>query len=144
MTNMMTIVVDSTGKVYWDMTDKKVRFAVLDHFGKRVNWTPTEEDKVKFANVGRWACRSRIASSWPWIVAPTGRSSRDSSKASHTDSTNNQLRDWITTTRGIFYNVRQGEPHRGAEGRWQHQLLPGGEVIRIFQSPGHQDQQASR
>src|SRR6187402_2152987 len=52
MTNMMTIVVDSTGKVFWDMTDKGIRDAVLEELGKRVGFTPTAEDKVKFANVG--------------------------------------------------------------------------------------------
>ena len=50
--NMLTILVDSTGKVFWDFTDKKMRFAVLDALGKRIGWTPTDEDKVKFANVG--------------------------------------------------------------------------------------------
>ena len=29
MQNMMTILVDSTGKVFWDMTDKGMRTAVL-------------------------------------------------------------------------------------------------------------------
>jgi biopolymer transport protein ExbD len=34
--NLMTIVVDSTGRVFWDFTDKKVRFAVIEEMGKRV------------------------------------------------------------------------------------------------------------
>jgi hypothetical protein len=44
--NLMTINADSTGKVFWDMTDKGIRLAVLDELAKRVNYTPTAEDKA--------------------------------------------------------------------------------------------------
>ncbi|MBK7295326.1 MAG: biopolymer transporter ExbD [Flavobacteriales bacterium] len=50
--NMMTIIVDSAGRVFWDMTDLKVRQEVLVELGKLVNYTPSAEELQRFGNVG--------------------------------------------------------------------------------------------
>jgi biopolymer transport protein ExbD len=135
--NLMTIVVDSTGKVYWDMTDKKVRFAVLDHFGKRVGWTPTDEDKVKFANVG--AVGVPIQELQKYLALPTGAARKEFDKQFQgipTDSTNNQLAEWITTTRLLFYESAGINPLVALKADGNTNYSKVAQVIRIFQSPG--------
>ena len=55
-----------------------------------------------------------------------------------TDSLNNQLRDWIATTRNIFYNDAQQNPIIALKADGNTNYMKVAEVIRIFQSPGIQ------
>ncbi|HRH69426.1 MAG: biopolymer transporter ExbD [Flavobacteriales bacterium] len=140
-TNMMTIVVDSTGKVFWDMTDKGIRDAVLVELGQRVGFTPTAEDKVKFANVGPVGVPLQQLQAL--LALESGAERKEFVKQFNgipTDSLNNQLRDWISTTRNIYWNA--SDPHGNpvvalkADGNTNYKRVA--EVIRIFQSPGIQ------
>ena len=137
--NLMTIVVDSTGKVYWDMTDKKVRLKVLEEMGKRINYTPSDEDKVKFANVG--AVGIPIQQLPAYLALPTGGARKEFDQQFDgipTDSTNNQLRDWIITTRLLFYEEAGINPLVALKADGTTNYSKVAEVIRIFQSPGIQ------
>ncbi|HRO98965.1 MAG TPA: biopolymer transporter ExbD [Flavobacteriales bacterium] len=139
MTNMMTIVVDSTGRVFWDFTDKGVRIAVLEELGKRVNYTPSQEEKIKFANVGPVGVP--IERLQEMLALETGGERKeymDQFRGIPTDSLNNQLRDWIATTRNIFYNDAQQNPIIALKADGNTNYMKVAEVIRIFQSPGIQ------
>lgn len=136
MTNMMTIVVDTAGHVYWDFTDKMVRFAVLEELGKRVNYTPSEQDKVKFANVGPVGIP--IQNLQAFLALDSGDDRKEYTRQFQgipIDSVNNQLRDWITVTRSIFYNGAGENPIVAlkADGNTNYQRVA--EVIRTFQAP---------
>lgn len=139
MTNMMTIVVDTSGKVFWDFTDKGVRIAVLEELGKRVNFTPSEEEKVKFVNAGPIGVP--IQNLKELLALETG-ADRKAYMAGHhgipMDSTNNQLRDWIMITRNVFWNDAGHNPVVAlkADGNTNYSRVA--EVIRTFQSPGIQ------
>lgn len=139
MTNMMTILVDTAGHVFWDMTDKGVRFAVLEELGKRVNFVPTEEDKIKFANVGPVGIP--IQQLQAFLALDSGDDRKEFTakfKGIPLDSANNQLRDWIMITRNIFYNDAQTNPIVAlkADGNTNYSRVA--EVIRTFQAPGIQ------
>jgi len=139
MTNMMTIVVDSAGRVFWDFTDKGVRIAVLEELGKRVNYTPTQEEKIKFANVGPVGVP--IERLQEMLALETGGERKEyvnQFRGIPTDSLNNQLRDWIATTRNIFYNDAQQNPIIALKADGNTNYMKVAEVIRIFQSPGIQ------
>lgn len=139
MTNMMTIVVDSAGRVFWDMTDKGIRSAVLEELGKRVNFKPTEQEKTKFANVGPVGVP--IERLQEMLALESGAERKvfmSQFKGIPTDSLNNQLRDWIGTTRNIFYNDTQENPVVALKADGNTNYSKVAEVIRIFQSPGIQ------
>ena len=132
--NLMTIVVDSAGGVYWDLTDKQVRFKVLEELGKRVNFTPTDEDKVKFANVGPVGIPLERLQAF--LALPTGKDRKEFNKqygGIPTDSTNNQLRDWIIITRQIYNQGGVPVVALKADGNTDYSKVA--EVIRLFQSP---------
>lgn len=139
MTNMLTIVVDTAGKVFWDMTDKGVRGAVLEELGKRVNYVPSAEDKVKFANVGPVGVPINQLQA---LLALESGAERKEFMAKFEgipmDSTNNQLRDWITVTRSIFYNETNENPIVALKADGNTKYTRVAEVIRTFQSPGIQ------
>ncbi|MCB0763454.1 MAG: biopolymer transporter ExbD [Flavobacteriales bacterium] len=137
--NMMTILVDSGGHVFWDMTDKKVRQAVLLELGKRVNYAPTEEELNRFANVGPVGVPIQQLNNL--LAMDSGVERKEFTlkfEGIPTDSTNNQLRDWITVTRNIFYNDAGQNPIIALKADGNTNYSKVAEVIRIFQSPGIQ------
>ena len=139
MSNMMTIVVDSTGKVFWDMTDKGIREAVFVELAKRINYQPTQADLVKFANIGPVGVPIQQLPRLLELEAGGDRKVfSEQFEGIPMDSTNNQLRDWITITRSIFWNDTGENPIVAlkADGNTNYQRVA--EVIRIFQSPGIQ------
>ena len=134
VSNLMTIVVDSAGRVYWDLTDKQVRFKVLEELGKRVNFTPTDEDKVKFANVGPIGVP--IEQLQGFLGLKTGAERKEFDKrfgGIPMDSTRNQLRDWIIITRQIYNQGGVPVVALKADGNTDYSKVA--EVIRLFQSP---------
>lgn len=139
MSNMMTIVVDTTGRIFWDMTDAPLRQAVLVEVGKRVNFTPSAEEKVKFANLGPIGIPIQEL---PAFLALDSGNDRKEFVARYDgipmDSTQNQLRDWILATRNIFWNDTGRNPIVALKADGNTQYLRVAEVIRTFQSPGIQ------
>lgn len=49
--NLMTIIVDSAGRVFWDFTDKKVRSEVIREMAKRYKFQLSEDQIVRFTNL---------------------------------------------------------------------------------------------
>jgi biopolymer transport protein ExbD len=135
--NMMTIVVDTTGKVFWDFTDKKMRVAVLEKLGERVNYKPTEEEKLKFINAGPVGVP--IQNLKELLSLETG-AERKAYMASHegipVDSTNNQLFEWISVTRNIFWNDAGHNPVVALKADGNTNYSSVADVIRTFQAPG--------
>ncbi|MCB0773753.1 MAG: biopolymer transporter ExbD [Flavobacteriales bacterium] len=135
--NLMTVVVDSVGRVFWDFTDKKVRKAVIEEMGNRykVNFTPDQVQR--FVSLGAIGLPIQQMPAYLDLESSTERGPVDkASKGIPIDSTNNQLIDWIRVTQLIFSS--------GAEGRNPIVALKGdgnvdysvmNKVIKIFQSP---------
>lgn len=139
MTNMMTIVVDTAGHVFWDFTDKGVRMAVLEEMGKRINYVPSEREKIKFVNVGPVGIPIQ---NLPEFLALESGDERKAYiqqfEGIPMDSTNNQLKDWIVATVNIFYRDANTKPVVAlkADGNTNYSRVA--EVIRTFQSPAIQ------
>lgn len=137
--NMMTIIVDTAGHVLWDMTDRKVRLAVLDEMGKRIKHDFSEAEKVRFASIGPIGVPIQKL---PEFLALNKPAERKAYLKDHlgipVDSTNNQLRDWIIITRTIFYNDAGANPIVALKADGNVNYSKVSEVIRTFQAPGIQ------
>lgn len=139
MSNMMTIVVDTSGRVFWDLTDAPLRQAVLVELGKRIGYEPSDLEKVKFANLGPIGVPIQEL---PAFLDLDDAQERKAFVGRYSgipmDSTQNQLRDWIMVTRNLFWNDTGRNPIVAlkADGNTQYQRVA--EVIRTFQSPGIQ------
>jgi biopolymer transport protein ExbD len=135
--NLMTVVVDSTGRVFWDFTDKKVRKAVIEEMGTRYKVAFSPEQVQRFVSLGAIGIPMQQMPAYLELKEKTERAQVDQvSKGIPIDSTNNQLLDWIRVTQLIFSS--------GAEGRNPIVALKGdgnvdysvmNKVIKIFQSP---------
>ena len=135
--NLMTVVVDSTGRVFWDFTDKKVRKAVIEEMGTRYKVAFSPEQVQRCVSLGAIGIPMQQMPAYLELKEKTERAQVDQvSKGIPIDSTNNQLLDWIRVTQLIFSS--------GAEGRNPIVALKGdgnvdysvmNKVIKIFQSP---------
>ena len=136
--NLMTITVDSAGRVFWDFTDKKVRTAVVVEMAKRYNLPPLTEDQVtRFTNLNNIGVPMAMLPGYLDLDNGTERKEVDQqSKGIPYDDANNQLQDWIRVTQMIFSSEGGGKnPLVALKGDGNAKYSTINEVIKIFQGP---------
>ena len=137
--NLMTIIVDSTGRVFWDFTDKKVRTEVIKQIASKYNFQLNEDQLARFTNLNALGMPAQLLPQYLDLNSPAERKEMDlQHKGIPVDSTNNQLRDWIITTRLLFYEEAGINPLVALKADGNTNYSKVAEVIRIFQSPGIQ------
>lgn len=136
--NLMTITVDSAGRVFWDFTDKKVRTAVVVEMAKRYNLPPLTEDQVtRFTNLNNIGVPMAMLPGYLDLDNATERKEVDQqTKGIPYDDANNQLQDWIRVTQMIFSSEGGGKnPLVALKGDGNAKYSTINEVIKIFQGP---------
>ncbi len=135
--NMMTITVDSLGRVFWDFTDKHVRTAVVKELAVRGKFPLDEEQVKRFTNLGVLGMPLQQLPTYLSLESPAERKEMDAvSQGIPIDSTNNQLLDWIRVTQLIFSSESGGKNPLvalKADGNTNYTVV--NRVIKIFQSP---------
>lgn len=134
--NLMTITVDSTGRVFWDLTDKKVRMAVLEEMGKRYGFTPTADQTARFGFLTAIGIPAR---SLPRYLDAESANERRAIEAESNgipvDSTKNELLDWIQLTNSLFFDQAQVKVLVALKCDGNTKYTRVNEVIKTFQSP---------
>jgi biopolymer transport protein ExbD len=136
--NMMTIIVDSADRVFWDFTDKKVRRAVIDAIATAHQLQLSEEQKVRFTNLNAIGVPIQVLPQYLDLNSPTERKVVDQqSKGIPMDSTNNQLLEWVRTTQLIFSSgaEKPTNPLVALKGDGNVKYSTMNKVIKVFQSP---------
>ena len=135
--NLMTVTVDSAGRVFWDFTDKKVRAEVIKEMAKRYNFTLDAEQQQRFVNLNDIGLPVQQLPTYLSLDTPQERKQVDqASPGIPIDSTNNQLLDWIRVTQLIFSSGADGKnPIVALKGDGNVNYSVISKVIKIFQSP---------
>ncbi|MBS1936455.1 MAG: biopolymer transporter ExbD [Bacteroidetes bacterium] len=135
--NLMTVIVDSTGRVFWDFTDKKVRREVIKEMGNRYKIAFTPEQEQRFVNLGTIGMPMSQLPTYLSMENGTERHEMDAkSPGIPIDSTSNQLLDWIRVTQLIFSSGSDGKnPIVALKGDGNVNYSVMNKVIKIFQSP---------
>lgn len=135
--NLMTVTVDSGGRVFWDFTDKKVRAEVIKEMAKRYNFTLDAEQQQRFVNLNDIGIPVQQLPAYLSLDTPQERKAMDQiSPGIPIDSTNNQLLDWIRVTQLIFSSGADGKnPIVALKGDGNVNYSVISKVIKIFQSP---------
>jgi biopolymer transport protein ExbD len=135
--NMMTITVDSAGRVFWDFTDKKVRTAVVKELANRYKFTLDEMQVARFTNLSILGMPVQQLPTYLALESPAERKEMDRvSTGIPIDSTNNQLLDWIRVTQLIFSSESGGKnPLVALKGDGNTNYSTINKVIKIFQGP---------
>jgi hypothetical protein len=135
--NLMTIIVDSTGRVFWDFTDKKVRTEVIKQLATKYNFQLTEDQVTRFTNLNAIGIRAEQLPQYLDLNSPTERKEMDrASRGIPIDSTNNQLFTWISITQQIFSQEAHFNPMVALKGDGNVNYSTMNQVIKTFQSPG--------
>lgn len=134
--NLMTIIVDSTGRVFWDFTDKKVRTEVIKQLATKYNFQLTEEQVTRFTNLNAIGMPAQALPQYLDLNSPTERKEMDrASRGIPIDSTNNQLLTWISITQQIFSREATRNPLVALKGDGNVNYSTMNQVIKTFQSP---------
>ena len=136
--NLMTIIVDSTGRVFWDFTDKKVRTEVIKELASRYKLQLSEEQVTRFTNLNVIGLPVQQLPAYLDLNSGAERKEVDQqSKGIPIDDSNDQLRDWIQVTQSIFRtNAPHGEnPLVALKGDGNVNYSTVNKVIKIFQGP---------
>jgi biopolymer transport protein ExbD len=136
---LMTITVDTTGRVYWDLTEKKVRMAVLDRMAERYDLTFTPDQKDRFAGLS--AIGVPMNKLGDFLDLDNGTERKEfmvSNNGIPMDSLDNQLKWWIFETNTLFYNEigKKVLVALKADGNTPYTRV--NEVIKTFQGPSIQ------
>ena len=136
--NLMTIIVDSADRVFWDFTDKKVRRAVVEAIAKNHQISLTEEQITRFVNLNAIGVPIQALPTYLDLDSPSERKEVDQqSKGIPMDSTNNQLLEWVRTTQLIFSSnaPKPTNPLVALKGDGNVKYTTMDKVIKVFQSP---------
>lgn len=136
--NLMTIIVDSTDRVFWDFTDKKVRRAVVEAITKNHQISLTEDQITRFVNLNAIGVPIQALPAYLDLDSPSERKEVDQqSKGIPMDSTNNQLLEWVRTTQLIFSSnaPKPTNPLVALKGDGNVKYTTMDKVIKVFQHP---------
>ncbi len=136
--NLMTIIVDSADRVFWDFTDKKVRRAVVEAITKNHQITLTEDQITRFVNLNAIGVPIQALPAYLDLDSPSERKEVDQqSRGIPMDSTNNQLLEWVRTTQLIFSSnaPKPTNPLVALKGDGNVKYTTMDKVIKVFQSP---------
>jgi biopolymer transport protein ExbD len=135
--NLMTIIVDSAGRVFWDFTDKKVRAEVIKDMANRYHLTLSEEQQTRFVNLNAIGMPMNKIGAYLDLNSPTERKELDrQSGGIPYAGDNNELQNWIQSTQNIFSAGAGGKnPLVALKGDGNVNYSVMNEVIKIFQGP---------
>lgn len=134
--NLMTIAIDSAGRVFWDFTDKKVRTEVIKEMANRYKFQLTEEQVVRFTNLNAIGIPVQQLPAYLDLNTPAERKEVDKiSNGIPYEEGNNQLLDWIRVTQLIFSSEAGHNPLVALKGDGNVNYTTVNRIIEIFQSP---------
>ncbi|MEO8734089.1 MAG: biopolymer transporter ExbD [Flavobacteriales bacterium] len=135
--NLMTISVDSAGRVFWNFTDKMVRAEVIKEFAKRYNLTLDAQQQQRFVVLDDIGIPAQQLGAYLNLNSGAERKVVDKQTPGiPIDSTNDQLLDWIRITQLIFSSGAGGKnPIVALRGDGNVNYSTINKVIKIFQSP---------
>jgi biopolymer transport protein ExbD len=135
--NLMTIIVDSAGRVFWDFTDKKVRAEVIKDMANRYHLTLDEEQQTRFVNLNAIGMPMNKIGAYLNLNSPTERKEMDQqSDGIPIEGDNNELQNWIQSTQNIFSAGAGGKnPLVALKGDGNVNYSVMNDVIKIFQGP---------
>jgi biopolymer transport protein ExbD len=134
--NLMTISIDSAGRVFWDFTDKKVRSEVIKEMANRYKFQLSEEQVVRFTNLNAIGIPAQQLPAYLDLDTPAERKEVDRiSNGIPYEEGNNQLLDWIRVTQLIFSSEAGHNPLVALKGDGNVNYTTVNRIIEIFQSP---------
>ena len=103
--DIMTVLIDKDGKVFFGLDAQKDRVEVLDNVGKAYDISFTEKELSEFSKIGMSGIPIEKMKSY-LALKPEQRDSKETAIGIPTDSLNNQFKVWIKTAKQVNRNLR--------------------------------------
>lgn len=104
-TNMMTILIDKSGKVFFGIDNKDKRMQLLDLMGETYKTAFTPDEKKVFGAINSFGVPFEKMKAF-LKLEPQERDSKDNAIGIPCDSIDNQLKDWVKNARNINSDLR--------------------------------------
>jgi biopolymer transport protein ExbD len=93
-TNIMMILVDYNGKVFWGVDKQEERIEILKKMGELYNISFTNEELVKFSVINRFGVPIGVLKQY-LALNPDYRDRPENNPGIPCDSTDNQFKNWV-------------------------------------------------
>ncbi|MBK6777935.1 MAG: biopolymer transporter ExbD [Micropruina sp.] len=133
---LLTVTVDSTGRIFWDLTEKPVRLAVLESMGARYNLTFTEDEKMRFASLGAVGMPMNKLKDFLALDNSAARNALvKENRGIPVDSVNNELEWWIYETNTLYFRDIKEKVKVALKADGNTPYTRVNEVVKTFQGP---------
>jgi biopolymer transport protein ExbD len=102
--DILTVLIDKEGKVFFGMDAQKDRVEVLDNVGKAYSISFTEKELTEFSKIGMSGVPIEKMKAY-LALSTEQRDSKEAAIGIPTDSLNNQFKIWIKTARQVNRNL---------------------------------------
>ena len=103
--DIMTVLIDKEGKVFFGVDAQQDRREVLDNVGKAYSISFTEKELIEFSKISSSGVPIEKMKSF-LAMSPEARDSKDAALGIPADSLNNQFKVWIKTARQVNRKLR--------------------------------------
>ena len=103
--NIVTVLIDQEGKVFFGLDTQQDRRDVLENVGKAYDISFTEKELNEFSKIGMSGVPIQKMSAF-LALKPEERDTKEAALGIPTDSINNQFEVWITTARKVNRELR--------------------------------------
>ncbi len=103
--NILTVLIDQEGKVFFGLDTQQDRKEVLENVGKAYSISFTEKELNEFSKIGMSGVPIEKMSAF-LALKPEERDTKEAAIGIPTDSLNNQFEVWITTARKVNRELR--------------------------------------
>ena len=103
--NIVTVLIDQEGKVFFGLDTQQDRRDVLENVGKAYGFSFTEKELNEFSKIGMSGVPIQKMSAF-LALKPEERDTKEAAIGIPTDSINNQFEVWITTARKVNRELR--------------------------------------
>jgi biopolymer transport protein ExbD len=103
--DIMTVLIDKDGKVFFGLDAQQDRREVLDNVGKAYSIAFTDKELIEYSKISSSGVPIEKMKSF-LAMSPEARDSKDAALGIPTDSLNNQFKVWIKTARQVNRKLR--------------------------------------
>ena len=103
--DIVTVLIDKEGKVFFGLDAQKDRIEVLENVGKAYSITFTQKELVEFSKIGMSGVPIEKMQAF-LALSSEQRDSKEAAIGIPSDSLNNQFKVWIKTAKQVNRNLR--------------------------------------
>ena len=124
--DLMLVTIDSAGRVFWTVDNEDLRAQVLDHVANASGMKFNVDHRQRFSKEGMMGIPLKMLGTYLEKEGPDKKLISDQSAGVPYDSTNNELKYWITAVRDIHLTMKSAQKEEIEMGS----VIPPGQLLK--------------